>query len=83
MKSYQSLKTITCLSITLLLMQACSNYEAVSVSECDKVVAHAKKVLGKFASSTAEMMADCKKATDKERGCIMAASKKGQIAQCG
>jgi len=67
----------------MLLISACSNYEPVSVAECDKVVAHAAKVLGNFAPKQSVMMADCKKATDNERGCIMASTKKGQIAQCG
>ena len=83
MKPLKSVKVITCLFIGVLLMQGCSKHDPVSVAECDKVVAHAAKVLGKFASSNAVMMADCKKATDNERGCIMAATKKGQIAQCG
>ena len=83
MKLQKSIRPIAGLFMGVLLMQGCSNYEPVSVSECSKVVAHATQVLGNFASSYSEMMADCKKATDNERGCIMAATKKGQIAQCG
>jgi hypothetical protein len=82
MKSQNSIRCTTGLFFGVLLMQACSNYEPVSVSECNKVVAHATKVLGSFAPSQSEMMVDCKKATDNERGCIMASTKKGQIAQC-
>jgi len=82
MKSQKSLIRIAGLFVGVLLMQGCSNYEPVSVSECNKVVAHATKILASFAPSQSEMMADCKKATDNERGCIMASTKKGQIAQC-
>ena len=66
-----------------LLLQGCNSYEPVAVSECGKVVAHASKVLGNFAPSHSDLMKECKKASDSERGCIMAATKKGQIAQCG
>ncbi|MCJ8319070.1 MAG: hypothetical protein MJK12_05525 [Colwellia sp.] len=83
MKSQKSLRGITGLFVSVLVMQGCSNYEPVPVSECNKVVAHAAKVLGNFAPSHSEMMADCKKSTDNDRGCIMASTKKGQIAQCG
>jgi len=83
MKPQKSIKHITSLFIGVLLIQGCNNYDPVSASECNKVVAHATKVLGDFASSYTEMITDCKKATDSERGCIMAATKKGQIAQCG
>ena len=82
MKLQNSISCLTGLVVGVLVIQGCSHYEPVSVSECNKVVAHATKVLGSFAPSQSEMMADCKKATDNERGCIMASTKKGQIAQC-
>ncbi len=65
-----------------VILSACSSYDPVPVSDCGKVVKHAKKVLKEFAPSHAEMTKDCKAATDTERGCIMAATKKGQILQC-
>ena len=64
------------------LLSACSNYEPVAASECGAVVKHAQKVLGSLAPSRSEMMANCKNASDKERGCVMASDKKGALAQC-
>ena len=68
--------------ISVSLLQGCSNYDPVKVSQCGKVVSHATKILGDMAPSRSEMMADCKKASDNDRGCVMAATKKGQVAQC-
>ncbi|ABV37841.1 hypothetical protein Ssed_3237 [Shewanella sediminis HAW-EB3] len=64
------------------LLSACSNYDPVPVEKCNEVVKHARKVLGSMAPDSRTMMADCKAASDSERGCVMAASKKGAIAQC-
>jgi len=72
--------TISCL--TLSLITGCSSYEPVSKSKCKSVVNHAKKILADFAPSHADMLEDCNSASDSERGCIMAATKKGHIAQC-
>jgi len=80
------MKSINCIAgifVGALILQGCSSYDPVPASQCKKVVKHAKEVLGSFAPKYSEMMSDCKKATDQERGCIMAATKKGQIAQCG
>ncbi len=66
----------------VLLLQGCSSYEPVSVSKCDAVIKHAKKVLGEMAPTHSKMQAECKAATDQERGCMMAATTKGQISQC-
>ncbi|MFT7561666.1 MAG: hypothetical protein ACI93R_003595 [Flavobacteriales bacterium] len=82
MKLPKSLYKITGMFIGVLLVSGCSDYDPVSVSKCPQVVSHATKVLGDFAPSHSEMMAECKKATDKERGCVMEATKTGQIAQC-
>jgi len=70
------------LIVALLVLQACSNYDPVPAGDCGKVVEHARQVLGDFAPSYADMMKDCKAASDSERGCVMAATKKGQVAQC-
>lgn len=78
-------KTFTRATTTLmaaLLLVGCNNYDPVAASECDKVVSHTLKVLGNFAPSYGDAMKDCKAATDSERGCAMAATKKGKIAQC-
>ena len=66
----------------VVVLPACTDYEPIPVSECEMVVAHAQKVLGNFAPSYADMLKDCKAATDSERGCVIAATKKGQVAQC-
>ncbi|PCK07553.1 MAG: hypothetical protein COA42_13700 [Alteromonadaceae bacterium] len=82
MKLVKSIYRIAGLFVGVLLISSCSNYDPVPVSKCAEVVSHAAKVLGDFAPSHSEMMEECKKATDKERGCVMAATKKGKIAQC-
>ena len=82
MKAHKSLRYIIVLVLGIVFIQGCSRYDPVPVSDCKKVVRHAQKVLGDLAPSKKEMMADCKKASDNDRGCIMASSKKGQVAQC-
>ncbi|PCJ46745.1 MAG: hypothetical protein COA99_02090 [Moraxellaceae bacterium] len=83
MKSQKLFCSIGGLFVCVMSLQACSRYDPVPASDCNKVVSHAQKVLGSMAPSRSEMMTDCKKASDNDRGCIMAATKKGQIAQCG
>ncbi|MDD1795140.1 hypothetical protein L4D06_09620 [Enterovibrio makurazakiensis] len=63
-------------------LTACTDYDPIPVSQCSKVVSHAQKVLGAMAPSASELMGQCKSATDSERGCVIAATKKGQLAQC-
>ncbi|WP_407332842.1 hypothetical protein [Enterovibrio sp. 27052020O] len=63
-------------------LTACSDYDPVPESQCSNVVSHAQKVLGAMAPSAGELMGQCKSASDSERGCVMAATKKGQLAQC-
>ncbi|MEE8057631.1 MAG: hypothetical protein V3T17_07340 [Pseudomonadales bacterium] len=70
------------LFVGVLFIQGCSDYDPVPASQCTDVVQHAQKVLGDFAPDYAKMMTDCKQASDTERGCVMAATKKGQVAQC-
>ena len=67
---------------SILMLSGCTNYEPVAAGKCPEVVKHAKKVLGAMAPDAKTMMADCKAATDSERGCVMAATKKGALAQC-
>ncbi|WP_083699792.1 hypothetical protein [Shewanella sp. UCD-KL12] len=68
--------------MAFVLLTSCSNYDPVPVEKCAEVVKHAKKILGSMAPDNASMMADCKKASDSDRGCVMAATKKGAVAQC-
>jgi len=82
MNSLKSSYPIIGLFVGVLLIQGCSSYEPVPVSQCSSVIKHAKKVLGSAAPKSSEMKANCKEATDQERGCIMAATTKGLIAQC-
>jgi len=82
MKTLAEKMLFSTLLTTSLLLSGCSSYDPVPVSKCSKVVSHAKKTLGKLAPKYSEMMASCKKASDQERGCIMAATKAGQVAQC-
>ena len=79
-----NLKTIktTFLATTFFGLAACSDYEPVAQSDCGKVVSHAQKILGALAPSAGELMSQCKAASDSERGCVMASTKKGQLAQC-
>jgi len=63
-------------------LSACGEEALVPESDCDKVVAHATKVLGKFAPSGDEMLKQCKAASDKVRGCVMAADKPMKLTQC-
>lgn len=80
---FKSLLPLTLgLVVSASFLQGCSNYDPVKVSQCSKVVSHAQKILGGMAPKRSEMMADCKKASDNDRGCVMAATKKGQVAQC-
>jgi hypothetical protein len=60
----------------------CSSYDPVPVTECKKVVKHARKVLGKLAPKKSEMMEQCEAADDQARGCVMAAKKTGDLMQC-
>ena len=82
MKTNTPIGRLSTAIICTVFLASCESYEPVAVSECPKVVSHAQKVLGDFAPSRSEMMADCKKASDSERGCVMAATKKGKLAQC-
>ncbi|MBE0366195.1 hypothetical protein PULV_b0950 [Pseudoalteromonas ulvae UL12] len=70
------------LVLSSLILAACSKAPPVPSSECDKVVAHAKKVLGAQAPSNSEMTQQCKAATDEARGCVMQADKPMKILKC-
>lgn len=82
MKAQLSIGRIMTLLIAPLVITACTDYDPVPASDCSNVVQHAQEVLGNFAPSYNDLMTDCKSASDSERGCVMAATKKGQLAQC-
>ena len=73
---------ITLLISTLIALSGCSDAAPVPVSECAKVVAHAKKVLGDKAPSTIDMTKQCKEASDEARGCVLTADKAMKILNC-
>ena len=75
-------RTIILVLGTFFTLSACSDTVPIPVSECAKVVAHAKKILGDKAPSTADMSKQCKEASDEARGCVLAATKSMKILQC-
>lgn len=82
MKLHISKGSGICVVAVAMALQGCTDYDPVPVSDCGKVVRHAQKVLGSMAPGSADMLKDCKAASDSERGCVMAATKKGKLAQC-
>lgn len=66
----------------VLILTACSKAQSVPVSSCDKVVRHAKSILGDKAPATAKMLEQCKAASDEARGCVMAADKPIKMLKC-
>ncbi|WDE13415.1 hypothetical protein [Thalassomonas haliotis] len=75
-------KTASLLILCPCLLLGCSKHEPVAVGQCDKVVAHAKKILGNKGPSTTEMNKQCKAATDDARGCVLAADKPMKLLKC-
>ena len=82
MKKYESMVSKICFVLLLIVIQGCSSYEPVSIKQCNNVVKHAQKVLGKMSPPHKELLKSCKAASDDKRGCIMAAKKMGQMSQC-
>jgi len=74
--------SVSALLASIILLPACTSYEPVSVKQCGKVVKHATKVLGALAPSRSKLLASCKKASDTQRGCFMAATIAGELSQC-
>ena len=76
----------------LVIVLACSGlvsgctkkFEALPATDCPKVVAHSKALLGAGAKgkSDADMLAVCKASTPKQRGCAMAATEGADIMKC-
>ncbi|AWB68885.1 hypothetical protein C2869_02360 [Saccharobesus litoralis] len=67
---------------TCSLLLACGGPTPVAKSDCDKVIQHVKSVLKDKAPSHSELTAQCKSATDEQRGCVMAADKPMKVLQC-
>lgn len=63
-------------------LAACSGPTPLPQSDCDKIVTHVTKVLGKYAPANSEMNKQCKAATDEARGCAMLAQKPMALSQC-
>jgi len=82
LKKGATTKNISMVFITLAALTACSKADPVPVSECKKVVSHAKKILGEQAPSSSKMLKQCKAASDEARGCVLAADKPMKILKC-
>ncbi|MGI2257882.1 hypothetical protein [Shewanella sp. GXUN23E] len=65
-----------------VLMSAYGQDKKVPASQCPQVIEHVKFVQGGKSPGQAALMAECKVASDEERGCLMAASTRVQLAQC-
>ena len=77
-----SIKKLSIVLIGIATLTACSKADPVPMSECKKVVSHAKKVLGEQAPSSSKMLKQCKAASDEARGCVLAADKPMKILKC-
>lgn len=77
-----SINKLSVLIIAIATLTACSKADPVPVSECKKIVSHAKKVLGEQAPSSSKMLKQCKAASDETRGCVLAADKPMKILKC-
>lgn len=67
--------------LLITLFASCSKYKDVPASECERVTAHAQKILD-GSKSRGEIMSDCKSASDQQRGCAMAAKNALTLAAC-
>ncbi len=64
-------------------LSGCSeSFQPVPVSQCGKVVKHTTSILKKLAKPQAEMIQECRKFTDEQRGCAMQASIVHDLAKC-
>lgn len=74
---------VASLTIGLLVCaSACDKYEPVAVAKCSKIVKHSRKLLAGHADSYSKSMADCKSASDQERGCAMVADSPADLLRC-
>ena len=65
-----------------ILVSAYGQDKKVSVEQCPAVVKHVRFIQGSKAPSRAALMAECKVASDEERGCLMSAGNRHQLAKC-
>ena len=78
----------TLIALTLpaaLLTFGCQKeFAAIPETECPKVIAHSKALLGDGAKGKTEeeMMSVCKASSAKQRGCAMAATVAADIMKC-
>jgi|GEM_PF-1928700 len=70
------------LVLSSLFCLSCESHEPVPVSSCDQVVKHARKLMGEQADSWRKMEAQCKAASDQDRGCVMVADSAADLARC-
>ena len=74
---------ITTPIVAVLGLSGCSeNYQPIPVEQCGKVVKHSTSILKKLAKPQAEMIQECRKFTDEQRGCAMQASIVADLANC-
>lgn len=66
----------------LFVLSGCENHEPVAVSECPKLVKHSQGILKALARPTSEMIAECKKMTDEQRGCVKNANIVHDLVKC-
>ena len=71
------------LAFALFLPAACStDSKPVKAGKCNVIVSHTAKLLGKLAPSQSEMIKECKKLSDTQRGCLMEASNNIDLMKC-
>ena len=75
-------KKLLPLACASLLLSACTNHHPVPSTECPKLVKQSQKILGQLARPTNEMMAECKKLTDEQRGCVKEAKIVHDLVSC-
>ncbi|WP_232824684.1 hypothetical protein [Algibacillus agarilyticus] len=76
----QHISKLVVLTSTVLIISC--GPAPVPKSDCAKVVAHAKNVLGDKAPSANKLLTQCQEGNDEQRGCVMAADKPMKILQC-
>lgn len=74
---------LTAAMIAVINLSGCSeSYKPVPVEQCGKVVKHTASILQKLAKPQAEMIQECRKFTDEQRGCALQASIVADLAKC-
>ncbi len=76
------IKHILPVCVLSVLLAGCTDYAPVAASKCPKLVSHSQNILKKLARPTPEMMRECKKLTDEQRGCIQEATIVHDLVQC-